>query len=49
MVFGGETKMGLGVFGTPALMINDAVKAVGSLPSREALKKWLQESAALQS
>ncbi len=36
----------LGVFGTPALLINDDVKAVGHLPSREALKKWLQESAA---
>jgi small redox-active disulfide protein 2 len=35
----------LGVFGTPALMINDEVKAVGSLPTREALKKWLQDSA----
>ena len=29
----------LGVFGTPALMINDEVKAVGSLPTRDALKK----------
>ena len=36
----------LGVFGTPALLINDEVKAVGQLPNREALKKWLQESAA---
>ena len=36
----------LGVFGTPALMINDEVKAVGQLPNREALKKWLQEGAA---
>ena len=35
----------LGVFGTPALMINGEVKAVGQLPSREALKKWLRESA----
>jgi len=40
---------GLGVFGTPALLINDEVKAVGTLPTREALKKWLQESAAPQS
>ena len=39
----------LGVFGTPALMINDEVKAVGNLPSRDALKKWLQEAAAPQS
>ncbi|MCK9377923.1 MAG: thioredoxin family protein [Syntrophobacterales bacterium] len=36
----------LGVFGTPALLINDDVKAVGHLPSREALKRWLQEAAA---
>ena len=35
----------LGVFGTPALLINDEVKAVGNMPSREALKKWLQEAA----
>ena len=39
----------LGVFGTPALMINDKVKAVGNLPSRDLLKKWLQEAAAPQS
>ena len=39
----------LGVFGTPALLINDDVKAVGQLPSREALKKWLQEGAAAPS
>ena len=39
----------LGVFGTPALMINDEVKAVGNLPSRDVLKKWLQEAAASQS
>ena len=39
----------LGVFGTPALMINDEVKAVGNLPSRDVLKKWLQEAAAPQS
>jgi small redox-active disulfide protein 2 len=36
----------LGVFGTPALLINDDVKAVGNVPTRDALKKWLQESAA---
>jgi len=35
----------LGVFRTPALMINDEVKAVGNPPAREALKKWLQDSA----
>ena len=31
----------LGVFGTPALMINDEVKAVGPAPTKEMLKKWL--------
>ena len=36
----------LGVFGTPALLINDDVKAVGNLPAGDALKKWLQEAAA---
>jgi small redox-active disulfide protein 2 len=36
----------LGVFGAPGLLINDDVKAVGQMPSREALKKWLQEGAA---
>lgn len=36
--------MALGVFGTPALMINDEVKAVGQVPGKEALKKWLLEA-----
>jgi len=36
----------LDVFGTPALLINDDVKAVGNLPTRDALKKWLQEAVA---
>jgi small redox-active disulfide protein 2 len=39
----------LGVFGTPALLINYEVKAVGNLPTREALKKWLQDAAEEQS
>ncbi|MHB8066281.1 MAG: thioredoxin family protein [Desulfobaccales bacterium] len=34
----------LGVFCTPALLINDEVKAVGSLPSKEVLKQWLSET-----
>ncbi len=34
----------LGVFCTPALLINDEVKAVGSLPSKEVLKHWLSET-----
>lgn len=33
----------LGVFGTPALLINEEVKAVGQIPTRETLKKWLLE------
>ncbi len=35
-----------GVCGAPALLINDDAKAVGNLPSREALKKWIEEAAA---
>jgi small redox-active disulfide protein 2 len=31
----------LGVFGTPALLINDEVVAVGQAPTKEMLKKWL--------
>ncbi len=34
----------LGVFGTPALLINGDVKAVGNLPAKETLKQWLKES-----
>lgn len=33
--------MSLGVFGTPALIINDEVKAVGQAPTKEKLKQWL--------
>ena len=36
----------LGVFGTPALMINNELKAMGLAPSRDRLKTWLQEAAA---
>lgn len=35
----------LGVFGTPALIINDDVKTVGNLPTPTMLKAWLQEAA----
>ncbi len=35
----------LGVFGTPALMINNELKAMGPVPSRDRLKTWLQEAA----
>jgi small redox-active disulfide protein 2 len=34
----------LGVFGTPALLINDEVKAVGQIPTKETLKNWLQQA-----
>jgi hypothetical protein len=33
-----------GVMGTPALVINREVKAVGSVPPKPKLKKWLQEA-----
>jgi len=32
-----------GVFGMPALIINNEVKVVGEVPTREALKQWLSE------
>lgn len=33
-----------GVMGTPALVINGEVKAVGSVPPKAKLKRWLQEA-----
>ena len=33
-----------GVMGTPALVINREVKAVGSVPPKPKLKKWLQDA-----
>ena len=33
-----------GVMGTPALVINGEVKAVGSVPPKSRLKQWLQEA-----
>lgn len=33
-----------GVMGTPALIINGAVKCVGKVPPRNTLKKWLMEA-----
>ena len=35
----------LGVFGTPALMINNELKAKGIVPSRDRLRAWLLEAA----
>ena len=34
----------LGVCGTPALLINDRVMAVGPAPTKEMLKSWLAEA-----
>ncbi len=34
----------LGVMGAPALLINDEVKIVGQVPTKEMLKKWLAEA-----
>ncbi len=31
-----------GIFATPALLINGQVKAMGKVPSRDALKEWLR-------
>lgn len=36
-----------GVMGTPALVVNGAVKAVGAVPTRSKLKAWI-EAAAMQ-
>jgi small redox-active disulfide protein 2 len=33
-----------GVMGTPALVINQEVKSVGSVPPKSKLKQWLQEA-----
>ena len=33
-----------GVMGTPALVINREVKAVGSIPSKTKLKEWMQDA-----
>jgi small redox-active disulfide protein 2 len=32
-----------GVFGTPALVIDGQVKCVGRIPTKDEIKKWLQE------
>ena len=37
-----------GVMGTPALIVNGAVKSVGSIPPKAKLKKWLQDASAKQ-
>ena len=30
-----------GVFGTPAVVIDDKVKAVGKIPNKEEIKSWI--------
>ena len=37
-----------GVMGTPALIVNGAVKSVGSIPPKAKLKQWLQDASAKQ-
>jgi small redox-active disulfide protein 2 len=37
-----------GVMGTPALVINGEVKAVGSIPPKAKLKQWLRDASAKQ-
>ena len=34
-----------GVMGTPALVINSEVKAVGSVPPKAKLKNWIEQTA----
>jgi small redox-active disulfide protein 2 len=34
---------GYGVFGTPAVVVDDEVKSVGKIPSKEDVKSWLQK------
>jgi small redox-active disulfide protein 2 len=33
----------MGIFSTPGLVINGKVKAQGKIPSKEEVKKWLEE------
>ncbi len=32
-----------GVFGTPAVVINGEIKSVGKVPTKDEVKKWLEE------
>ncbi|RJP83073.1 MAG: thioredoxin family protein [Desulfobacteraceae bacterium] len=34
---------GYGVFGTPAVVIDDEVKSVGKIPTKEDVKSWLKK------
>jgi len=33
-----------GVFGTPAVVVNDQVKSVGKIPTKEEIKEWITEN-----
>ena len=37
--------MGYGVMRTPAIVINEKVKAFGRIPSKDEIKKYIQEEA----
>jgi small redox-active disulfide protein 2 len=34
---------GYGVFGTPAVVVDDEVKSVGKIPSKEDVKSWFKK------
>ena len=34
---------GYGVFGTPAVVVDEEVKSVGKIPKKEEIKSWLKE------
>ena len=34
---------GYGVFGTPAVVVDNEVKSVGKIPSKEDVKGWIQQ------
>ena len=34
---------GYGVFGTPAVVINNEVKCVGKIPKKEEIRAWLEK------
>lgn len=36
----------MGVFSTPGLIINGKVKSQGKIPSKEEIRKWIQEAQA---
>ena len=38
-----------GVFGTPAVVVDDEIKSVGKIPSVEEVKEWLQKQKGVRS